>query len=475
MRHICTLLGLCLLPSLAAPTAVWSADRFESKFALDLDGQAAHYAVVLPREVYAASLRNDLGDLRVLNGAGEPVPYSFEAPRAPAQPQQPPPSLRSVKWFPVPLSDTGTQGAPPQGAPLETQLGVTIAADGSLRAAVTTTTTKTTTTTTVPQRSGRDADLVDLGPPNGLVSALLVHLANDNYQGRVSVEASSDLRSWQPVIDTQLLKITYGGDTLTQERIELGDLRARYLRLRWPDGAPDIASLDVKEQTVNTSAPESAAPPTHWREGLSARPGNTAGEYLFETDGAYPVELLRLSLPQLNTVARVSLFSRTDANAPWRTLTSSVVYRLQGKAGELESPPLEIAANTAREWRITVDMRGGGLGAGLLTVAVGWHPALLTFVARGAPPFALAVGNASLGSNAVSRSELLVGAASNIATARVGAALPVPPPEPPVVAPVAKDTDAERRYILWGALLLAVGALGAMAWRLSRTTSSGNA
>jgi len=85
------------------------------------------------------------------------------------------------------------------------------------------------------------------------------------------------------------------------------------------------------------------------------------------------------------------------------------------------------------------------------------------------------VGNASLGSNAVSRSELLVGAASNIATARVGAALPVPPPEPPVVAPVAKDTDAERRYILWGALLLAVGALGAMAWRLSRTTSSGNA
>jgi hypothetical protein len=276
------------------------------------------------------------------------------------------------------------------------------------------------------------------------------------------------------VTDAQLLKITYGGDTLAQERIELGNLHARYLRLRWLDAAPDIASMDVEEQTVNTSAPKSSAPPMQWREGISARPGNTPGEYLFETDGAYPIGLLRLSLPQSNTVARVTIFSRADAQAPWRTLTSSVVYRLQGKAGDQESPPLEIAANTAREWRITVDMRGGGLGAGPLTVAAGWHPALLTFVARGSPPFALAVGNASLMSTAVSRSELMIGATSNLATARVGAALSVPPPEPPVVS-VTKDTDAKRRYILWGALLLAVGALGTMAWRLSRTTASGDA
>jgi len=451
MRRFCALLGLCLLPSLAATSAAQSAEPFAKEFALDLEGQAAYYAVILPQEVYGASLRNDLGDLRILNGAREPVPYSLEAPSASVQPP-PPPVLRSAKWFPVPNSETETQGAP---------LGVTIAPDGSLRAA----------TTTVPQRSGRDADLVDVGHLSA-VGALFVHLGKDNYQGGVSVDSSDDLRSWQRVTDAQLLKITYGGDTLTQERIELGNLRARYLRLRWLDAAPDIASMDVEEQTVNTSAPKSPAPPMQWREGISARPGNTPGEYLFETDGAYPVGLLRLSLPQSNTVARVTISSRADTQAPWRTLTSSIVYRLQGKAGEQESSPLEIAANTAREWRITVDMRGGGLGAGPLTVAAGWHPALLTFVARGAPPFALAVGNASLMSTAVSRSELMIGATSNLATARVGAALSVPPPEPPVVT---KDTDAKRRYILWGALLLAVGALGTMAWRLSRTTASGDA
>jgi len=459
MKRFCAFLGL--LPLLAATTAAWSAEQFANQFALDLDGQAAYYAVVLPREVYAASLRNDLADLRILNGAGEPVPYSLETPHA-VQPPQQPPVLRSVKWFPVPPSESGDQGAQ-LGAPL----GVTIAADGSLRAAV---------TTVPPQRAVRDADLVDIGPPSGRVGALLVHLGKDNYQGRVSLDASDDLRSWERVTDTPLLKITYGGDMLSQERIELGSLRARYLRLRWLDSAPDVASMEVEEQTVNTSAPRSSAPPRQWREGISAQAGRTAGEYLFETDGAYPVDLLRFSLPQSNTVARLTIFSRNDAQAPWHALTSSLVYRLQGKSGEQESqsPPLEIAANTAREWRIAVDMRGGGLGSGPLTVAVGWRPALLTFVARGTPPFALAVGNASLGSNAVSRSELMIGAASNIATARVGAALSVPPLEPPA-APIKTDTDAKRRYILWGALLLAVGVLGAMAWRLSRTASSGNA
>ena len=451
MRRICALLSLCLLPSLAASTAARSTEQFAKEFTLDLDGQAAYYAVVLPSEVYAASLRNDLGDLRILNGAGEPVPYSLEAPRAAVQQQ--PPVLRSAKWFPVPPSETENQGAP---------LGVTIAPDGSLRAA-----------TTVPQRSGRDTDLVDVGRA-GAFRALLVHLGSGNFQGSVSVDASDDLSNWRRVTDAQLLKISYGGDTLTQERIELGRLRARYLRLRWLDGAPDIASVEVEEQAADAVTVESSVPSRQWREGISARPGNTAGEYLFETDGAYPVDLLRLSLPQPNTVARLTVFSRTDAQAPWRTLISSVVYRLQGKAGEQESMPLEIATNTAREWRIDVDMRGGGLGTGPLSVAVGWRPALLTFVARGTAPFRLGVGNASLHSNAVSRSELMIGTTSNLATARVGVALP----PAPVVAPATTapdDTDANRRYILWGALLLAVGALGTMAWRLSRTTASGDA
>ncbi|EGD06479.1 hypothetical protein B1M_01172 [Burkholderia sp. TJI49] len=51
--------------------------------------------------------------------------------------------------------------------------------------------------------------------------------------------------------------------------------------------------------------------------------------------------------------------------------------------------------------------------------------------------------------------------------------MPVAAPPP---APVDVDTDAKRRYVLWGALVAAVGVLGTIAWRLARgsgTTRSG--
>ncbi|CAD9220363.1 hypothetical protein BCEN4_1670007 [Burkholderia cenocepacia] len=204
--------------------------------------------------------------------------------------------------------------------------------------------------------------------------------------------------------------------------------------------------------------------PRQWRDAVRVRAGAAPGEYLFDTDGAYPVDRVRIDLPQPNTVARATLQSRADAQAPWRDVAGAVLFRLQGKGGEQRNPPLEFIANTDRAWRIVVDMRNGGLGSGQPAVAIGWHPAALTFVARGTPPFTLGVGDASLVSSAVSRDALLVGMAPEVRPARVGAALPAS-----AVAPAAAtDADAGRRYVLWGALVVAVGVLGAIAWRVAK-------
>ncbi|MDE1011192.1 MAG: DUF3999 family protein, partial [Paraburkholderia fungorum] len=64
------------------------------------------------------------------------------------------------------------------------------------------------------------------------------------------------------------------------------------------------------------------------------------------------------------------------------------------------------------------------------------------------------------------RADLLMGASSVAATARLGEALPVEPGGDAQSS--GKDPDAMRRYMLWAALLLAVGSLGAIAWRLAR-------
>jgi hypothetical protein len=59
-----------------------------------------------------------------------------------------------------------------------------------------------------------------------------------------------------------------------------------------------------------------------------------------------------------------------------------------------------------------------------------------------------------------------MGASAVPATARLGDALSA---EQAASAQAAShNPDAMRRYLLWAALLLAVGSLGAIAWRLAR-------
>ncbi|MGA9918246.1 MAG: DUF3999 domain-containing protein [Paraburkholderia sp.] len=447
MKRVLIVTGWCLaISSVWVSTAALAADRFEQRFALELESGAAYYSVTLPAAVYAASQRSDLGDVRVFNGAGEPVPYSLDSPR---EPSRTPATLRPVRWFPMPPAAPGGTGAP---------LGVTIAADGSLRA-----------TSAPPGRAQDDGDLIDVARETregARVEALVVHVRDDNYQGRVNAESSDDLRNWQPAGEAQLLKVSYNGSTLSQDRIELNGMRARYLRLRWLDGAPYIESIDAQVQAASADHMQRVDTQREWREGIVARAGPKSGEYFFETGGPYPVDRLRLNLPQPNTVAPAVIYSRAGLETAWREVSSATLFRLHNGTVEQSNPSLEMAPDTDRQWRVVVDTRNGGLGSGTLTVAAGWRPATLTFVARGAAPFTLAVGSAAAVSSAVSRADLVMGASSVAVAARLGDALPVE--EDADAQSSGKDPDAMRRYMLWAALLLAVGSLGAIAWRLAR-------
>jgi hypothetical protein len=447
MKRVSIVAGWCLaISSVWVSTGAVAADRFAQRFALELESDAAYYSVPLPAAVYAASQRHDLGDVRVFNGAGEPVPYSLEAPR---EPSRAPAKVLPVRWFPLPVAAPGNTGAP---------LGVTIAADGSLHA-----------TSSSPSRDQQDAELIDVARETrggARIDALVVHVRDDNYQGRVSVESSDDLRNWQPAGEAQLLKVSYNGSTLSQDRIELTGMRARYLRLHWLDGAPYIESIDAQVQAAGTDNAQRADTQRAWREGIVARAGPKDGEYFFETGGPYPVDRLRLNLPQPNTVAPAVVYSRAGLESAWREVSRATLFRLHNGTVEQSNPSLELAPDTDRQWRVVVDTRNGGLGSGTLTVAAGWRPATLTFVARGTAPFTLAVGSAVALSSAVSRADLLMGASSVAVTARVGEAL-ADAPGGDAQSP-GKDPDAMRRYLLWAALLLAVGSLGAIAWRLAR-------
>ncbi|QQC64742.1 DUF3999 domain-containing protein [Paraburkholderia ginsengisoli] len=451
MKHVLRLTGWCLAFAAVWTSAPAAADTFAQRFSIQLEDGAPYYSVTLPAAVYAASQRSDLGDVRIFNGAGEPVPYALDAPREPARM---PPTLRSVRWFPLPSTTTGGNGVP---------FGVAIAADGSLRA-----------TAAPPPRAQHDVDLIDVGraPRAGQVGALLVHLRDDNYQGRVTVEASDDLRHWHPAGDAQLLKVHYNGSILSQDRIELDGAPARYLRLHWLDGAPYVESFDAEVHAIVASEARPTDASRAWREDIVAHGGLKPGEYFFTTGGSYPVDRLRLTLPQPNTVAPAVVYSRPGLDAPWREVASAMLFRLHNGTVEQNNPSLELKPDTDRQWRVVVDTRTGGPGSGNLTVAAGWHPATLIFAARGAAPFTLAVGSAATASAALSRDALLADASSVAAPARVGDTLLGVAQGASDGASAAGDPDVPRRYLPWVALLLAVSSLGMIAWRLARFAQS---
>ncbi len=471
---------------------------FRNYFALELEGNASYYLFALTPEAYRASMTRDGRDLRIVDTTGNPVPYTFGGAIETAEEMPEKPFLRPVPWFPLPHAQNGKS----------VQDGFIIAADGTLR---------------VRERQDeaehRSGDIVDLsgivgkagGKNNPGLNALFVRIdaatggagGTGEYLGTVEVLASNDLQYWSMVTTAQLLRLDHRGQRLERERIDFdGALLAkppRYLQLRWRAAPPVIAGIEAELLPPRNSASDTDSvqgPPgkrnesRQWQENL---PGRILpdGNVVFDTGGVFPVDRLRFRLPRLNTVVPVRLYSRSGENAPWRLVRVETLYRLQGSDGtEQETPEIGIAPNRDRFWKMETESNaqsntrsnarnntgsGGGtenfeFGGGTPLLSVSWQPETVTFLARGTPPFLLAVGNPRAMDASIPSARLLAGDRPYLATAKIGAAQPTPAN----ALVIRSDTETlpleeqTRRYILWGVLLAIVGLLAFMAWKVAR-------
>jgi hypothetical protein len=426
----------------AAVASLVCAPAWAERFALSGTPGAAYYAVTLTEGVYAHAHEASLADLRILNGDGEPVPFTIEFPRDPA-PQ--PRAQRDVHWFATPIDEAQKPGA----------AGVVLGADGVLRA-----------TGTPPEQASARAWLVDLSQLRDTVTALVLGLPAADFQSGVTVQASDDLQHWRPVAQATLFRLSNRGSTLVQDRIEFTGIHAKYLRLTWQGKPPVPDSVRVELAAGAPLSPAEGA--IQWRTGLAPVQTPAAGDYQFDTGGVFPVERVKIRLPQPNTIAQATLSARANAQAPWRPVVSARLFRLAGAAGqgEQENAPITVPATGERYWRLQVDTRNGGLGAGAPLLAIGWRPATVTYAARGDVPFVLAVGEVARGSP-VARADLLVGASPLVAPAQLGT-MRESPADALTAGPPGGRT---RQWVLWGVLIAAVAVLGGMAWRLFRTSA----
>ena len=462
-------MALWLMPLALISVAAAAAEKlpdFAWSLAIEADGSTDSYQFDLPAAVYRGITRRDAGDLRVFNAAGEVVPHAFQHQTSAEAPK---PQPRALTPFALKgLASKGIDG-----------LHVRVTRSGGK------------TVFQLDEGGGGNAPapvlgyLVDVTAIEQPIQALELAVdAPADYAGKLRVEASMDLARWDTVAaGAPLLSLQHAGAKLEQRRVEFAPRKTKYLRLSWTGLPPEARLSNVLAET--SVSPVAVA--RQWESVAGVAVPDKPGEYAFDLLGHFPVDRLRLGLPQQNTLAQVEILSRNRASDPWRYVSRAVVYRLRREGAEILSPEIGIATNPDRYWLLRVDQKGGGLGAGEPQLFAGWVPHRLVFVARGGAPFTLAYGNREATPSNHALETLVRGydpkpgesGLEQVKMTQVAAVAPTRMKSPELQLPAAlggtvisRDATEIKKMILWSALVAAVLLLVWMAWRLLRQMDS---
>jgi hypothetical protein len=406
------------------------------------------YRVLLPDDVYDTSTRADLADMRILNAAGETVPYTFRTvPRGPSQESE----WQTVPSFP--MTETSTR-------PARTQ--VRVGADGAVLEV---------TNAAAPGRV-TSAYLIDISQVKTSIARMVLEwdaAPGVTFLAPVAVSVSDDLNAWRTVASAAIAQLQRETYTLTQNQIALplGDARVKYLKITWPK---DLAAVSLKSVRVQ-QRPTSAAIDIHWRT-LSADRVEPASTAHYDTHAVLPVAYVDLDFADPTDAATVTMRTRPTAESVWITRYSGLFYSLQNPNGSIRSSSAPIPLTADRYWTIETAREGGWKQNRAPRLKVGWHPREIVFVARGAAPYLLAYGSARVGAANAPVDELLADLNQN---ARERQVRPATLGEPRTLggADALKPAPTPlpwKQIVLWAVLIVAVATLAFVASRLFRET-----
>jgi hypothetical protein len=443
--------ALGLAASLLAPLASAQdvPEDFRTQAPLTLSGEGPWYRLELPMALHLAAQFADLRDARVFNAEGQAQAYALTLGRASQRENI---QQTAVKWFPLrgpkdaPLNASGIRV---QRSSAGTLVEVTAPADGA------------------PAEEQLRGWLLDASGIDAPLEKLVLNWsgAAEGFQ-RFSIEASDDLQHWQSWGEGQIARLSFADEQLEQRSISLPGARAHYLRLLWlaPQQAPALTAAELF-----SSANDSLPAPMAWSAAM-APSSVKAGEYRWDLPLALPLERIKISLPQANTLAPVQLYGRRDGKVQWQLLSRSLLYRLPQAGKEALQEHIELYGAPVQQLKLLVDQRGGGLGSEAPQLHIGLRATELVFLARGTPPYTLALGNTGAKARNLPLSTLIPGyepaRLRTLGVATVAAAVSAAPVVVAGQAPV--NGPDWQRIGLWTVLLLGVGVLVLMALSLLR-------
>jgi hypothetical protein len=367
VRSIVVSLG-CLLAASAAATPV-SKNDYASGMSVRANYAQPMIETVLPDDVYRVVTRADLGDLRVFNADGMPVPHAFCAAPSSLAPRV---TEKPLPVFVLSGREHGDDNS--SRVAVETSSGTRVNVEEP--------------TAPAPELVSGLIHIIDARDTQPLRAIRFDWRSPDGAsEVKVRIETSNDLDRWHIVVPaTTLLLARQGEQELRRERIELFGREYQYLRVQRIDAGPPLILNSVTAEQV--AAAEEIEP--LWFNATATSPAEPDVLY-FDAQHMAPVTYARVRLPEQNSTVNVSLQSRPDEQSSWRSRWSGESYLIVSDTVRRESPPAQFQATTDRYWRLQV-LKDPQVHRNL-TLELGYRPAKLRFLAQGAGPFTVAFGS----------------------------------------------------------------------------------
>lgn len=381
MRYV-----LALLILLTSAELLMAGDIAPSDFAvgynLEVDKEGTIYSVAIPEDVYRTVQSSDLQDVRIFNGAGEVVPHG----------------IRNVETDPATLRDTWTVPF----FPLFQDIRSSDQSEFSLQVSR----DRAGTIVNIQSDPVKETDnkkvsgyLLDLSNLKQAVSELEFQWEEDTDSSifTVNIEQSNDLIHWSSLVKkATLVDLQFGGRQVERRTIQLPRSPQQYLKLTWQksNGLLSLIRISGFSQVIEERRKY------QW---LSLDDGTISKKddqllIDFKTTYRLPVSRVQIQFPEKNSIAGLSIQSRSDRDAGWATRCEQVFHDLTLEGSAIQNEPCIFQPVVDPLWRIVVKQDGAGLQSGnkALTLQLGWLPSELLFVGRGASPYLLAFGSGKL-------------------------------------------------------------------------------
>lgn len=284
--------------------------------------------------------------------------------------------------------------------------------------------------------------------------------AEADFEGGLRIDTSEDLSHWRTLASEEaVVAIGHGASRIVRNRIALPAGARRYLRLVWLRQPP----AQMPDELVLVHVERAAPPARRWLE-LSGRATGEAFHYT--SPGRFPVDQVRLLPAAGADVVAAQLASRPNLVTRWRALARLTGFRIEDGRGVHESAPVSIAPTRDPYWQLGPERPETAGAAPVLML--GWVPEEIVFVARGAPPYTLAVGHPDRPPAWLPVHGLVPGYGG--AAELEAAVAQIAEDNPPAPTPARADSlwPPGPHWWLWAALGLGIALLGAMArgiWR----------